>query len=88
MGVFHFPVSKKSPPEFPASIFSPPQVPRPSVKDPRPPSHMTIIKLVFSEASDDCIHLTTVEDVQTCISDILATTDCKTCLCDVLPFIC
>ena len=35
-GVFHFPVFKKSPPEFPASIFSPPQVPRPSVRVPRP----------------------------------------------------
>ena len=36
----------------------------------------------------DCSHLNSIEEIQTCINDILAATDCQKCICDALPGIC
>ena len=46
------------------------------------------IILLFSEAMADCGHLNSIEEIQTCINDILAATDCQKCICDALPGIC
>jgi hypothetical protein len=37
---------------------------------------------------EDCLHAASIEDIITCITDILAMTDCQKCLCDVLPVLC
>merc|ERR1711971_1437258 len=41
-------------------------------------------------ALDDCLSIGGIEDIQTCITDILAATDCQKCLCEIIsdPFIC
>merc|ERR1712055_818182 len=42
----------------------------------------------ISQAMADCGHLNSIEEIQTCINDILAATDCQKCICDALPGIC
>merc|ERR1712088_428998 len=41
-------------------------------------------------AIDDCLSIGGIQDIQTCINDILAATDCQKCLCEVIsdPFLC
>merc|ERR1739845_233202 len=39
-------------------------------------------------AWDDCSHMSNLNDILKCISDLLATTDCQHCLCDVIPQLC
>merc|ERR1711892_157976 len=34
--------------------------------------------------TNDCGHLTTAVEIQTCINDVLGATDCNTCICDIL----
>merc|ERR1712179_256939 len=40
------------------------------------------------EAVKDCTHISNMDDIMTCINDILAATDCQKCICDVIPFLC
>merc|ERR1712039_375130 len=41
-------------------------------------------------AINDCLSIGGIQDIQTCINDILAATDCQKCLCEVIsdPFLC
>merc|ERR1712055_789523 len=36
-------------------------------------------------AIEDCLHIGGLQDIQTCVNDILAATDCQKCLCEVIP---
>merc|ERR1739838_601279 len=40
----------------------------------------------IQQAVDDCSHVTDVDSIVTCVNDILGASDCKKCVCDVLPF--
>merc|ERR1712080_376754 len=40
------------------------------------------------KAVKDCIHWINIQEIMTCINDILGMTDCQKCICDVVPFIC
>merc|ERR1712227_419858 len=42
----------------------------------------------IQQAMDDRSHITDINTIITCINDILASTDCGKCVCDVLPFLC
>merc|ERR1712096_33221 len=42
----------------------------------------------IQQAVDDCSHVTDVDSIVTCVNDILGASDCKKCVCDVLPFLC
>merc|ERR1712228_278370 len=42
----------------------------------------------IEQAVNDCGHLTTQEEIMTCINDILGTTNCQKCICDVVPVLC
>merc|ERR1712156_1282676 len=42
----------------------------------------------INQAMTDCSHLNSIEEIQTCINDILAATDCQKCICDALPGVC
>merc|ERR1712243_200694 len=40
------------------------------------------------QAAKDCIHWLNIQQIMTCINDILGMTDCQKCICDVVPFVC
>merc|ERR1712243_86481 len=37
------------------------------------------------QAAKDCIHWLNIQQIMTCINDILGMGDCQKCICDVLP---
>merc|ERR1712141_312801 len=39
-------------------------------------------------AMNDCSHVTDINNIITCINDILGASDCIKCVCDVIPFLC
>merc|ERR1711981_488259 len=40
----------------------------------------------INQAMADCGHLNSIQEIQTCINDILAATDCQKCICENLHF--
>merc|ERR1739842_11550 len=38
----------------------------------------------ISTAVEHCGHLNTIDEIMTCVNDILGATDCITCICDIL----
>ena len=42
----------------------------------------------IQSAWDDCSHIEDLASAMTCVNDILGTSDCQKCVCDILSFLC
>merc|ERR1712179_815945 len=49
---------------------------------------LSLCEKEIEQAVKDCTHISNMDDIMTCINDILAATDCQKCICDVIPFLC